>query len=81
MKFGDTMLMRKFRHYFGDDQFVEYKIEDKNRVGVFLFLGTQPIDGSKELDLLKAMYDLGFVPDKDIKLSYSKEKELRGHGL
>jgi len=65
MKIGETVRLKKWRDYFGPGEYIEYGSKDRNRVGVFIFIGSEDIRDMKIQpdEVLKAM---GWTPPKDV---------------
>lgn len=59
MPLGDVFRLRSWTHV-EPHMSIGFKVDDKKQVGVFMILGHEPKDGSAQLDLEKAMNDLGW---------------------
>ena len=66
MESGQVLRLRTARHYGTADQktiWADYTPHDKKDVFVVVLLGVEPRDGSQPLDIRKALFELGYVPD------------------
>jgi hypothetical protein len=66
MQVGDVIRARRWNHCEPSIE-LSYSVGRGNKnVAVFLYLGTEPRDGSNPLDLEGRMKELGWVPNQGI---------------
>jgi hypothetical protein len=75
---GDCVRIKKPRHQIDNEQWVEYHMKDKKTVGVFIFVGIEPIDAPGDLDVAKVLNAMGWVRVEDIKVRAEFETESEG---